>query len=138
MINQDIIHLLNQQTRYFQKELNNLLNDHGLYAAQWSIIFCIDKFGPMTQTDIWKYLNVEAPTMTRTLSRMEKNGWIIRKQGVDKRERVIELTEFAKNEYRILRDKIDRFEERVLGGLSETEKEQLKILLLKLKATGEK
>lgn len=138
MINQDIIHLLNQQTRYFQKELNNLLNDHGLYTAQWSIIFCIDKFGPMTQTDIWKYLNVEAPTMTRTLSRMEKNGWIIRKQGVDKRERVIELTEFAKNEYRILRDKIDRFEERMLGGLSETEKEQLKILLLKLKATGEK
>ena len=110
----------------------------GKHAAQWAFIFCIDKFGPMTQTDIWKYLNVEAPTMTRTLSRMEKNGWIIRKQGVDKRERVIELTEFAKNEYRILRDKIDRFEERMLGGLSETEKEQLKILLLKLKATGEK
>src|SRR5690625_7750079 len=101
-LHQEIFHLMNQRTRYFAKELNNRLNDHDLFASQWSIIFCLYRYGVMTQTEIWKYLNVEAPTMTRTLSRMEKNGWIIRKQGEDKRERVIELTDFAKQEFPVL------------------------------------
>ena len=136
-LNQDIIHLMNQQTRYFAKELNNRLTDHELYASQWSIIFCLHRYGTMTQTDIWKYLNVEAPTMTRTLSRMEKNGWIIRKPGKDKRERVIELTDFAKKEFTELRKKIDQFDADMLGSLSQTEKEQLRNLLLKLKTAGE-
>src|SRR6476661_5110851 len=102
--NRNLLHLLNQQTRLLAKEVNIRLSDHGLYASQWSIIFCIERFGPMTQTAIWKYLNVEAPTVTRTLSRMEKSGWIVRKQGNDKRERVIELTDDAKRKFPDIRE----------------------------------
>ncbi len=32
----------------------------------------------MTQKEIWSYLNVEAPTVTRTIKRLEENGWIQR------------------------------------------------------------
>ena len=137
MMNQHLLHLLNQQTRLLAKEINNRLSDHGLYSSQWSIIFCLNRFGPMTQTAIWKYLNVEAPTITRTLSRMEKNGWIIRKQGNDKRERIIELTNFAKKEFKYVRKEMDQFETEVLEDLSKEEKEQLKKLLLKLKTSRE-
>ena len=137
MMNQHLLHLLNQQTRLLAKEINNRLSDHGLYSSQWSIIFCLNRFGPMTQTAIWKYLNVEAPTITRTLSRMEKNGWIIRKQGNDKRERIIELTNFAKKEFKYIRKKMDQFEMEMLEDLSKEEKEQLKTLLLKLKTSRE-
>lgn len=137
MMNQHLLHLLNQQTRLLAKEINNRLSDHGLYSSQWSIIFCLNRFGPMTQTAIWKYLNVEAPTITRTLSRMEKNGWIIRKQGNDKRERIIELTNFAKKEFKYVRKEMDQFETEVLEDLSKGEKEQLKKLLLKLKTSRE-
>jgi len=137
-LHQEIFHLLNQHTRYFAKELNNRLTDHDLYASQWSIIFCLHRFGPMTQTEIWKYLNVEAPTITRTLTRMEKSGWIIRKQGEDKRERVIELSDIAKEKFTTIRKAIDQFETEMLGNLTEKEKEQLRNLLLKLKASGEK
>lgn len=137
MMNQHLLHLLNQQTRLLAKEINNRLSDHGLYSSQWSIIFCLNRFGPMTQTAIWKYLNVEAPTITRTLSRMEKNGWIIRKQGNDKRERIIELTNFAKKEFKYVRKEMDQFETEVLEDLSKEEKEQLKTLLLKLKTSRE-
>lgn len=137
MMNQHLLHLLNQQTRLLAKEINNRLSDHGLYSSQWSIIFTLNRFGPMTQTAIWKYVNVEAPTITRTLSRMEKNGWIIRKQGNDKRERIIELTNFAKKEFKYVRKEMDQFETEVLEDLSKEEKEQLKTLLLKLKTSRE-
>ena len=137
IINQNLIHMLNQQSRLLAKEVNQRLGDHGLYASQWSIIFCIDRFGPMTQTAIWKYLNVEAPTITRTLSRMEKSGWIIRKQGNDKRERVIELTKEARRKFMPIRQTMDQFELEMLAGLSSEEKEQLQYLLSKIETTGE-
>lgn len=135
--NRDLLHLLNQRTRLLAKEVNNCLSDHGLYTSQWSIIFCIERFGPMTQTEIWKYLNVEAPTITRTLSRMEKNGWISRKQGTDKRERVITLTEEAWGKFKTIRQSMDELEEDILSDLSPEDKKQLYDLLKKIGTSGE-
>ena len=37
----------------------------------------------MTQKEIWQYLNVEAPTVTRTIVRLEESGWINRREGTD-------------------------------------------------------
>ena len=34
------------------------------------------KHKEMTLTQIWKYLNVEAPTITRTVNRLAELGWI--------------------------------------------------------------
>ncbi|GAA0440950.1 MarR family transcriptional regulator [Virgibacillus sp. AGTR] len=136
LLNRDLLHLLNQRFRFFTKEMNNRLSDHGLFASQWSIIFCIDRFGPMTQTEIWKYLNIEAPTVTRTLSRLERSGWITRKQGTDKRERVIELTDYASNKIPIVRETMDQFDNDMVASLTYDEKVQLYTLLTKL-ATGE-
>lgn len=133
--NQNIVHLLNQRTRLLAKEVNNELNDYGLYASQWSIIFCIDRFGPMSQTAIWKYLNVEAPTITRTLARMEKSGWIIRKPGDDKRERIIELTKEAQQKFSTIQQTMNLLEEELLKDLSTNEKEQLQYLLSKIAKT---
>ncbi len=90
----------------------------------------------MTQTEIWKYLNIEAPTVTRTLSRLERSGWITRKQGTDKRERVIELTDYASNKIPIVRETMDQFDNDMVASLTYDEKVQLYTLLTKL-ATGE-
>src|SRR5699024_6155414 len=92
MINRDIFHLLQQKSRYIKKRMDTGLKKHQIYASKWFILFCLYKFGHMTQTDIRTYLNVEAPSITRTLERVEQNGWVIRKQGIEKRERVITLT----------------------------------------------
>ncbi|MFG6120356.1 MarR family winged helix-turn-helix transcriptional regulator [Thalassobacillus sp. B23F22_16] len=131
----ELFHLLNQRVRLITKEVNNVLSDHGLYHSQWSIIFCLDQFGPMTQTAIWKYLNVEAPTVTRTLSRMEKNGWIKRKQGEDKRERVIEMTDAAKQKFTAVNEAVDQVEKEMAHPLSSEEIQHLQHLLRKLGAT---
>lgn len=134
--NQDLFHLLNQRVRMLSTEMNSLLNDHGLYSSQWTIVYCLNRFGPMTQTAIWQYLHVEAPTITRTLSRMEKNGWIKRKIGRDKRERVIELTEEAKQKYKELQQIINPMEEELVETLTTEEKKDLYHLLEKFGRKG--
>lgn len=131
--NQDVFHALNQRARLFSKSLNTHLIDHGLYVSQWSILFCLHHFGTMTQTDIWKYLNVEAPTITRSLAKMEKNGWVTRRQGEDKRERLIELTDEAKSKFSMIKQSVTKMEDQLLADLSKNEKEQLYHLLNKIK-----
>jgi|SRR5690625_130066 len=131
--NQDVFHTLNQRARLFSKSLNVHLIDHGLYSSQWSILFCLYHFGTMTQTEIWKYLNVEAPTVTRSLTKMEKNGWVIRKQGEDKRERLIELTDEAKRKFTTIKQSVTKMEDQLLANLTNNEKEQLYYLLNKIK-----
>lgn len=131
-LNQDVLHALNQGSRFVAKSLNIHLKEYGLFASQWTIMYCLHKFGPMTQTDIWKYVNVEAPTVTRTLTKLEKNGWILRTQGKDKRERIIALTDEAKENFPAIKQTIMALEDDLLAELSLEEKEQLVVLLSKI------
>src|SRR5699024_602642 len=115
--NQEVMQVLNQRKRLLQKEMNLLLKKHDLFSSQWSCFFCIHRFGAMSQTDIWKYLNVEAPTVTRTLAKMEKNGWIKRQSGDDTRERIIELTEETKGKFPVIKQTVDEIESELLVNL---------------------
>ena len=128
----NLFHTLNQKVRLFSKELNEQLQEYGLYTAQWSILYILTQNGPMTQTDIWQYLKVEAPTITRTLVRMEASGWINRRHGKDKRERIVELTDMAKETFPLIRKSIQSMEQHYLSQLTELEQQQLLFLLEKL------
>lgn len=86
-------HNVNQLARSFTKKLNEKLSPLGLYSSQWGVVVYLHKKKQCTQIELCKYLGVEAPTITRTLARMEETGWVIRTEGKDKRERHIELTE---------------------------------------------
>lgn len=130
--NQELLHLLNQRKRLLEKEMNISLRKHDLFTSQWSILFCIHRFGPMSQTDIWKYLNVEAPTITRTLAKMEKSGWVKRQSGDDKRERIIELTEETTEKLPVIKQTIEEIEDKLLVNLTTEEKKQLYYLLNKI------
>jgi len=88
-------HKVNQLARNFTKKLNEKISPLELYASQWGIILYLYEKKQCTQIELCQYLGVEAPTITRTLARMEKSGWVIRQSGEDKRERHIKLTEKA-------------------------------------------
>lgn len=127
-----VFHEMHQKARLSNKEVNEALKDYGLYSAQWSILFCLNRFGIMTQTEIWQYLNVEAPTVTRTLVKLEQRNFIIRKEGKDKRERIVELTDEAKSLIPKIEGKIAEVEGRLLQSLSDDEVNELTRLLKKL------
>ncbi|MDP4552208.1 MarR family transcriptional regulator [Alkalihalobacillus macyae] len=132
----DIFHTLHQQVRYITKEMNEKLKNYNLYSSQWAILYCLNQFGPMKQTDIWQYLNVEAPTTTRTLVRMEKNNWIVRIEGRDKRERIVQLTDHAKLLIPDIKADIQEIEQALLKNLSPNEVQLFHTLLKKIGYKG--
>ncbi|ENH97919.1 MarR family transcriptional regulator [Gracilibacillus halophilus YIM-C55.5] len=133
----NLFHLYNQKARLLSKALNETLETFGLYASQWTILYTLYHKGPMIQTDIWRYLQVEAPTVTRTLTRMEKAGWVIRRDGTDKREKVIELTNQAIHKYPEIKEAIRSKENQFISALSNQELDQLRNILEKLYIEGE-
>ncbi|RSL31141.1 MarR family transcriptional regulator [Salibacterium salarium] len=128
----ELFHLLNQKVRLFSKEMNDYLQQHNLYSSQWTILYILLENGPMTQTDIWKYLQVEAPTITRTLTRMEKSGWIVKKPGNDKREKIILLTDEAREKLDRIQQSVQQFENDFTTNLTTNEQQELYRLLKKL------
>ncbi len=88
-------HKVNQLARSFTKKLNEKISPLGLYSSQWAIAVYLYENKQCTQIELSKYLSVEAPTITRTLARMEEMGWVTREYGNNKREKHIKLTEKA-------------------------------------------
>ena len=132
-----IFHEIHQKSRLSIKEVNEALKEFGLYSAQWSILFCLNRLGSMTQTEIWQYLNVEAPTVTRTLVKLEERQLITRKEGKDKRERIVQITDEAKVLIPRIETRVEELEQTMLQALSEQERTQLSILLNKISGSGE-
>ncbi|MDW0112798.1 MarR family transcriptional regulator [Sporosarcina saromensis] len=127
-----IIHELFQKYRLLTKEVNSVLKKHDLFAAQWSVIYCIDLHTEMTLTQIWKYLNVEAPTITRTVNRLEEMGWLVTREGKDRREKIVRLSEEAIQKLPHIKETIIQFESDCLNRLTREEENQLILLLRKI------
>ncbi|MEO4052854.1 MarR family transcriptional regulator [Solibacillus sp. CAU 1738] len=128
-----LFHMLFQQQRVLINKLNDVLKEYDLFHAQWTILFVLHEQGPMTLTAIWKYLNVEAPTVTRTVARLEQLGWVKRETGFDKREKIVDLTTKALTAFPVIESSIIQFEEEMVKGLNESEQQQLIALLQKMK-----
>ncbi|MGG2065311.1 MarR family winged helix-turn-helix transcriptional regulator [Bacillus sp. S14(2024)] len=118
---QHFFHVVSQTSRKFSKKFNERVSSTGLYSAQWAVIFRLHQTGPCTQTELCQYLNVESPTMTRTLTRMESIGWIIRKEGRDRREKLISLSETAREMIPMWQEEVDSFEEKALQDINTEE-----------------
>ncbi len=128
-----IFHALFQKSRFLTNCLNLVFNHHNLYSSQWTILYCLQKHGAMTLTQIWKYLNVEAPSVTRAISRLEDLGWVQRVDGEDKREKIVTLSAMAVEQLPAITATILAFEAEMVGSLTVEEQEQFMNLLQKMK-----
>ena len=128
-----LIHELFQKSRFLTQEVNNTLKSFDLFASQWSVLYCIQLHKEMTLTQIWKYLNVEAPTITRTVNRLAELGWIEICTGKDKREKIVKLSEHALQQFPTIKEAMMEFEEQMVAGLSKEEEVLLFELLKKIK-----
>lgn len=128
-----LFHELFQKTRYLTNEINLTLKKHNLYASQWTVLFTIQKHGEMSLTQIWKYLNVEAPTITRTVYRLVELGWIDIRPGKDRREKIVRLSEKASQDFAHIKESILEFEDRMVESLTKEEETILIELLRKIK-----
>lgn len=129
----ELFHSINQFSRHFSKLLNESLVPLGLFYAQWTIVYRLKTAGPSTQKELSSYLGVEAPTMTRSLVRLEKSGWITRTVGKDKREKKITLTDAAMKKYDDWHNAVRSSGSHVLKNISEEEINMMILFLSKMK-----
>jgi DNA-binding MarR family transcriptional regulator len=128
-----LFHELFQKTRFLTNEINQYLKKHDLYASQWTVLYCIQKHKQMSLTQIWKYLNVEAPTITRTVYRLVELGWIDIHPGKDRREKIVQLSEKALQDFPKIKASILEFEDRIASNMTSEEETLLIDLLQKIK-----
>ena len=125
-------HNVNQLARSFTKKLNEKISPLGLYSSQWGIVLYLHEKKQCTQIELCKYMGVEAPTVTRTLARMEEMRLVIRTEGKDKRERKIELTEKSNEMFTQWYDAAISVELEAINNISEEEVEQFNNTLEKM------
>lgn len=81
----------------FHRELMRALRGYGVTPEQWQVLIILWNHGRVTPSEISKVTLQDAPTISRMLVRMEKNGWILRiSNQEDGRSFYVELTEKGK------------------------------------------
>lgn len=129
--NNELIHTLHQLSRNLTNQLNHKLKPFGLFSAQWAVIYALKLNGVLTQKELCDYLSVEAPPMTRTIQRLVKQGYVKQIQGIDKRERRIQLTETAQNLYPEWEESVKGLNQSLINELNVTDQQHLFQLLKK-------
>ncbi|WP_338448099.1 MarR family transcriptional regulator [Niallia oryzisoli] len=107
-----------QFSRSFTKKLNEQLASVGLYHSQWMIVYYLKQFGASTLVEISQYNDVEKPTITRTVNRLDEMQLIEKVPSKDKRERKIQLTEKGNFVYEEALKVVEEFENKLLEEIS--------------------
>jgi MarR family transcriptional regulator, organic hydroperoxide resistance regulator len=103
--------------------LNEELEVLGITYAQFRVINCLWKKGPLSQKEILKTISVSPPTLTGTVDILEKKKLVYRKpEEEDARTKKIHLTEEGHELQEKAWNIIDNFEERTTGFMSKKEK----------------
>jgi MarR family transcriptional regulator, transcriptional regulator for hemolysin len=101
--------------------MNELMSTYELSYSLWQVIFYIKNNGPSTLIDIANNYNVEKPTITRRVHRLEELQMVKQIPGMDRREKVIQLTEAGEGIYQACRKKITALENSVMAGIANDE-----------------
>ena len=105
----------------------------GSSFAVWTVLFALTAKGPLIQRELAELLNVEGPTLTRHLARMESEGLIERhRTSTDRRAAVVRLTEAGEAAYARLCGIVTTGGDAVLKGFSPREIEEFTGYLTRL------
>lgn len=118
--------------RPYVANMDLLLSEFNLYSSQWRIMVYLKNFGPHTISEIAEYNSVEKPTITRLVMKLIDRGFLMSTPGVDKRVRIIDITEEGHRIYREIRDKTDIFYEYALQEIESEEIDELTMLMQKI------
>ncbi|NRY59611.1 MarR family winged helix-turn-helix transcriptional regulator [Clostridium beijerinckii] len=102
-------------------KLNELLGEYDLSYSLWQVILYLKNNQPSSLVDIANYYNIEKPSITRRVQRLEERLIVKTISGKDRREKIIELTEIGEELYDVCRKKITQLENDVVKGISEND-----------------
>lgn len=111
--------------------LNDGCAQYALTAAQAGVILIVCDFEVLTQDSITKRLGLDKSVIAKTVSKLEKIGFIVRTTNAkDKRTYDIRPTEKAWEVYPFLKEQMDECFHRMTQQMTDTERAEFKRLLL--------
>lgn len=130
-----VSHAIFRVARLHKMFAGQLLRETGLYPGQELLMMQLWDEGPVRQVDLVRNLDSDAPTVTRTVRRLEQAGFVRRlPNAADGRSTLIEATRAS----RPLRHAVQRIwaqlEGFTVGGLSDTRKGEVLDVLETLEA----
>ena len=82
---------LRRCTRALTQHYEDALRPFGLRGSQFTILQVLELAGGVAQGQLGEILAMDSTTLTRTLDIMERHGWITKRSGKDRRERLLRL-----------------------------------------------
>ncbi len=83
-------------TQYYEQALRPL----GLRSSQFTVLQALSLVGETTQGRLGQTLAMDSTTLTRTLEIMDRQGWIAKLQGQDRRSWRLSLTKSGKSKFK--------------------------------------
>ena len=106
----------------------------GLTRSQWWLLTYLFFKDGINQSELGILMDMEKAPLSRILDRMEKKGWVIRKnESKDRRTKNIYLSESIKPLISSMRDKAAEYRSESLSILTEKDRNKLKAILQILK-----
>ena len=106
----------------------------GLTRSQWWLLTYLFFKDGINQSELGILMDMEKAPLSRLLDRMEKKGWVIRKnESKDRRTKNIYLSESIKPLISSMRDKAAEYRRESLSILTDKERNKLKAILQILK-----
>jgi DNA-binding MarR family transcriptional regulator len=110
--------------RLTRSNLAASLLKHGLYAGQEQVLFLLDEHGPLSLAELAEKLDVRAPTITKTVTRMENQGFLSRAVSRDDaRSIIIALTPEGRRGLKIGRQIVHDSEAALFSSLEGADRE---------------
>lgn len=120
-----LIRQLHVTVRAFTKGVNEVMKPLGLYSSEWAVLNFVANHDSFPQSDIAAALEIEGAAISKTLSKMEQKGLIVRTSSQDKREKRISLTEKGRELYPLAAQAAGNHRSAVLAGLSRDDRRQM-------------
>jgi len=127
-------HLLAQVARLVGSRMRDKLERLGLHRAQSMILMQLWHADGMAQNELARALRIRPATVTNTLQRMERDGWVERRRGeTDQRTVRVYLTDKAAVLRDEVRSSLHELDEDLASALAPDEREVLRQSLLKVR-----
>ncbi len=121
-----ISHAVFRVARLHKMMAGQLLRGIGLYPAQELVMMRLWTAGPQRHCDLVRMLESEAPTMTRTIQRLEKAGLVrTTRSSEDRRVIIVEATQESLSLRNAVEDAWRELEARTVGAWDERRRAEI-------------
>lgn len=129
-------YLLNKAAKITRGELNNRLSEVGITAPQYAVLkdlWITNAEHETTPAFVAERLHSDRPTISGIIDRLEKQGFIYRRNNPeDRRSLIVGLTEVAKEQMKVFEEMSNDTIAKALDGFADNEISELKSYLKRI------